>query len=155
MDAGDIPGIRHQPDRRPGLAMPRQMTTAMREALADRGVLLLHFLQLDFDTGALRLTTGGHDVIWDGYTWKGDGTLVNLSSGRENLQLQANGVEIELSGADAALVSLALSEHVRRRRFRMWVAAVDKSTGGIVPDPVLEHDLELDVARVIDDRGEQ
>ncbi len=134
--------------------MARSLTTNQQTLFDDRGVTKCELVQIDFDT-PLYLTTAGRDVTYNAHTWIGDGTLLSLGDMQETLDIQSHGLQIELSGANPALVSVALGGQGKGRRVRVWVA-VFNAAGAIEGTPVLEADVQIDTMTVvdgIDDRG--
>jgi len=129
--------------------MARSLTTNQQNLLAARGVKKCELVQIDFDSGPLRLTTAGRNVTYGGNTWLGDGTLLSLGETNESIQLEPSDLQIELSGINPALVSLAMSGQGKGRRVRMWLAVFNAS-GAIEGDPVLEEDLTIDTMPVLD-----
>jgi len=128
----------------------RSLTTAVRTALSADHVIYAHLVRLDLDTGALRLTTAGHDLYHDTATWTGAGALGSIEAISEGLNLEARGIRLGLSGIPTAIVSAALSEPVQGRRLRIWLAAFSTTTNAILADPVLEWDGRIDTMQIID-----
>lgn len=128
--------------------MARSLTTNQQTLADARGVTKCELVQIDFDT-PIYLTTAGRDVTHDSKTWVGDGTLLALGEIAESLELQSHGLQIELSGANAALVALALGPASKGRRVRVWVAFFN-AAGAIEGTPSLEADVQIDTMQVID-----
>lgn len=128
--------------------MARSPTTNQQTLLSARGVKKCELIQIDFDT-PMYLTTAGRDVTYDGHTWVGDGTLLSLGDITESLEIQSHSLQIELSGANPALVALALGVAGKGKRVRVWVAVLN-ATGAIDGTPMLEADDQIDTMQVID-----
>lgn len=128
--------------------MARSLTTNQQTLLNARGVKTCALIQIDFDT-PLYLTTAGRDVTYDSKTWRGDGTLLSLGDITESLEIQSHALQIELSGADASLVALAMGHAGKGARVRVWVA-VFNAAGAIEGTPSLEADVQIDTMQVID-----
>lgn len=128
--------------------MARSLTTNQQTLLNARGVKKCELIQIDFDT-PLYLTTAGRDVTYNAHTWIGDGTLLSLGDMQETLDIQSHGLQIEMSGANPALVAVALGGHGKGRRVRVWVAVLN-ATGAIEATPILEADVQIDTMTVID-----
>lgn len=133
--------------------MARSLTTGQRNALSADGVLKAELVELLFDT-PLYFTNAGHDLVWDGKTWVGDGTLLSIAPIKESLALQAHGVQVELSGADGALVSFALNGLGKGKTLKVYVAALSPATNRIIGTPTLETSLTISVMRVVDAAGD-
>ena len=127
----------------------RTLTAGVQSAIAASQVTALMFCELDFSSGFLRVTTAGHDVTWNGYTWTGVGLLGSVASIAEDTALQANGVKLTLSGVDSAIIAIALQEAYQGRSARMWLAFVNDS-GAIITDPLLVFSGKMDTMQVID-----
>lgn len=122
--------------------------TAGQQALADAaGVTKCELIQIDFDT-PMYLTTAGRNVVYDGKTWLGDGTLLGISDIEESLEIQSASFQMELAGSPS-LVSLALGGEGKGARVRVWVALFN-AAGAIEGTPILEADLRIDTMPVID-----
>lgn len=129
--------------------MARALTTNQRLLFSAPGVKKFELIQIDFSTGAMRLTTAGRNVTYGGHTWLGDGTLLSVGDVDESIDLQASDWQFELAGTDTSLVSLALLGLGKGRRVRMWVAALN-SSGAIEGDPVVVIDTHIDTMPVMD-----
>lgn len=128
--------------------MARSLTTNQQTLLNARGVTKCELIQIDFDT-PMYLTTAGRTVNYDGHAWLGDGTLLSLGDITESLEIQSHALQIELSGADASLVALAMGHAGKGKRVRVWVA-VFNAAGAIEGTPSLEADVQIDTMQVID-----
>ena len=90
--------------------MPRQMSAAMLAAIVSNNILPAVFVSIAFQTGTVYLWTGYGSVVWNGNTWQGIGTLGNISMIEEGATVEARGIVLSLSGFDANLVNLVLTE---------------------------------------------
>jgi hypothetical protein len=127
----------------------RALTAGVQSAIASSQVTALMFVELDFASGFLRLTTAGHDVTWNGYTWTGVGLLGAVEAIKEDTALQANGIRLTLSGVDVAIIAIALQEAYQGRDARIWLAFVNDA-GAIVADPLLVFVGRMDMMQVAD-----
>jgi hypothetical protein len=127
----------------------RSLTAGVQSAIATTQISALMFVELDFASGFLRVTTAGHDVAWNGYTWTGVGMLGKVDPIAEDVSLQANGIKLTLSGVDVAIISIALQEAYQGRAAKIWLAFVNTS-GAIVADPVLLFVGRMDTMEVQD-----
>jgi hypothetical protein len=115
----------------------RSLTTALRNAVAASQSIPVLFVELDFSSGFLRLTSAGHDLVWNGFTWTGVGMLGTVESIKESTGVVAHGLKLTLSGVDNAIISIALQQDYQGRAARLWFGAIDISSGAVVADPVL------------------
>ena len=127
--------------------MARSLTTNQRNALSADGVEKCELIEMMFDT-PMRLCNAGRNVEWNGHTWIGDGSVLSIPPLRENLALQAHGLQVEMVG-DAALVSLALNGVGKGKVLNLYVAAINPSTGAVI-SASLEKSLRIDTMVVVD-----
>jgi hypothetical protein len=121
----------------------RPVTAGVLSAVAQPQITALLFVELDFASGFLRLTSAGHDVVWNGYGWTGVGLLGSVAPIREDTSLAANGVELKLSGVDSAIISIALQEDYQGRAAKIWAAFINDA-GAIIADPLLVFSGRMD-----------
>jgi hypothetical protein len=127
----------------------RTLTAGVQTAIAQAQITPLMFVELDFASGFLRLTTAGHDVPWNGHTWTGVGLLGKVDAIGESAALEATGVKLTLSGIDSAIIAIALQEDYQGRPAKLWLAFVNDS-GAIVADPLLVFVGRMDTMQVAD-----
>lgn len=127
----------------------RALTSGVQAAIAQPQIVMLLFVELDFASGFLRLTTAGHDVTWNGYTWTGVGMLGAVEAVQEDTALQANGIRLTLSGVDSAIIAIALQEHYQGRAANLWLGFFNTS-GAIVADPLLVFAGRMDHMQAVD-----
>lgn len=78
-------------------------------------------VEVDLDSGALRLWTGYGDKTIEGNVYTGGGSLVAISGLEEVADLSAKEITLTLTGLDPTVVALALQEPYQRRRVRvLW-----------------------------------
>ncbi len=88
-------------------------------------------------------TTGGDVLVWtgignlvyDGDTYVGVGTLGGVSPVDEKTDLTATGVTFTLSGIPSALVSTALGQVQHGRSCQLFLALLNTSTSAIINNP--------------------
>jgi len=90
------------------------------------------FLFASFIDGDVRLWTGQGTINWAGYTWLGLGTssgecLGTVSPMVEDSNLQAQGINLTLSGVDPAMLTHALGNIRQGLPCRIWVNFFDDS----------------------------
>jgi len=98
--------------------MTRGLSTAEVNASGARNTIVVQLIECLFDSGALRLAMGGHNVTYGGLTW----TAVNvLSIGAQAESADSTeGLTFSLSGLDPAILALAASEPYYRRRINLY-----------------------------------
>lgn len=97
--------------------MSRDLASAIANALDDDEVNVFWACDLLFDSpNELYFWNGLGDLVLDGNTYTGAGTLLELSEMRESSDIAAYGATLTLSGIPSNLVSLALSEPYQTRK---------------------------------------
>jgi hypothetical protein len=101
--------------------MSRTVPAAILTALAQSEVEPFYAIEVDLDSGPLRLWTGYGDRTIDSQTYTGSGNLVSVSGLEEVADLSAKNITLTLSGMPSEIVSLALQEPYQRRLVRvLW-----------------------------------
>ena len=101
--------------------MSRTVPAAILTALTQSEVEPFYAIEVDLDSGPLRLWTGYGDRTIDSQTYTGSGNLVSISGLEEVADLSAKNITLTLSGMPSEVVSLALQEPYQRRLVRvLW-----------------------------------
>lgn len=87
-------------------------------------------VELNFDSGILRLWNGYSDITIDGASYTGSGNLLQISEIEENGEVAARGVSITLTGLSTEIISIALQENYQNRTAKVFIGAI-KSDGTI------------------------
>jgi len=132
--------------------MSRDLTVGMASALTDAVVRPAVFVEGEFTGGTLNLWTGIGDLVWDGKTWTGVGTLLGVSEVEETDEIKAGGVTFTLSAVKTSQIALALSEVRRGQTGRAWLALLTEA-GQVIADPKILFRGTLDTC-VVQDEGE-
>ena len=115
--------------------MTHALDTNQAAALAAGHIEGIAFVQLDFTT-TLRLSTLPYNFSWNGSTWIGTGTLGAISAIGENVDLQAQGVSLSLSGISPSLISTALGEQYQGKACQIWFCPLNPDTGQLIGTPI-------------------
>ena len=97
-------------------------------------VILLELKYKDHSTNTVtpfRLTSAPFDVTYSGYTWTAAGDLLKLGQQETNYELITDGIEIVLSGVNAAYQSIIEQHGFRNAPVDIWTASLE-STGNAV-----------------------
>lgn len=114
----------------------RDLSAAMQTAVGSSFVPAALLAEFDFDSAPVYAWSGIGDIVWDGKTFKGLGTLVNISNYTENQSLQAEGLTFTLNGVDSAMVAVALDEKYQGRTCKLWLAVVENDAAlSFILDP--------------------
>lgn len=92
------------------------------------------FVQVNL-TDILYLSTLPYSFQWNGHTWIGAGNLGSISSVGENTDLQAQGVNLTLSGVDPSLIASALGEQYQGKQTQIWFCPLD-ANGQLIGTPI-------------------
>jgi len=107
--------------------MSRTVPAAILNALAQPEVEPFYAVEVELDSGPLRLWTGRGDRTIDGQTYIGGGELIGISGLEEVADLSAKEITLTITGLDPTVIALALTEPYQRRKVRvLWgVRGVD------------------------------
>jgi hypothetical protein len=108
--------------------MSRTIPSALLTALSQPEVYPYYAVELNFDSGAIRLWTGYGDLTISSNTYTGGGSLLSISGLEEASDLSAKNITLSLSGVPSTLVTLALSENYQRRSCKVYFGTTDTST---------------------------
>ena len=101
--------------------MSRTVPAAILTALAQPEVEPFYAVEIDLDSGPLRLWTGYGNRTIESNTYTGGGNLMGISGLEEVADLSAKEITLTLSGVPSSVVSIALTEPYQRRRVRvLW-----------------------------------
>lgn len=103
----------------------RDFDSASSTAADSASLALVQFVQMDFDSGTLRLCTGGNGYTWGGHTWQPAYNIGSIDEVQESSTLAIYPLRLTLSGVDPANVSIALDEPVQGRRVRVYLGYLD------------------------------
>lgn len=95
--------------------MSRTVPAALLTALDSDEIEVFYAVDLDFDSGNMRLWTGYGDKTINGQTYTGTGNLLIIEGLEEVSDLSARGTTLTLNGLDSAIVSYALTEEYQGR----------------------------------------
>ena len=82
----------------------------MLTALTGASLMPVNFVMLTFATATAYVWTGNTTTTWNGQTWTGLGSLLNISTLESGTTVEARGITVTLSGLDATLLPLCMNE---------------------------------------------
>ena len=94
----------------------------------DASMVLFYGVELEFDSGTVRLWNGTHDAVIEGETYTGTGSLLSISEVEETGEIAARGVSMSLSGLDNNFIYTALAENYQNRNARILFGTIENST---------------------------
>jgi hypothetical protein len=130
--------------------MSRDMTGAMAAEVCARQIRCALFAELHFASSVERVWSGLGTLSWDGYDWLGIGTLGKVGVVTEDSQLNAQALQISLSGIDSDLLSYALGEVQQGLPVKLWFATFDDA-GNITVSPTLCYAGRMDQISILQD----
>ena len=133
--------------------MPRDLSTDFLAQLNAPSKRPIIFYEGEFATDTLRLCTEVGNVEWDSKTWVGAGLLAGLSTITDTGTLQANGVIGSLSGINADVLALLLTEARQGKAGTWWLWFLDDD-GAVIDSPEIVFAGVLDVP-ALEDNGDE
>jgi hypothetical protein len=130
--------------------MSRELTSTIQAACAAQQVIPAYLVELIFDSAPLRMWGGRGNLTWWGRTFTGTGDFGGISAISETAKIEANGIDLSLSGIPSQMISLALAEPYRGRRVYVWLAFFSTTTGALLADPVPVFAGRMDTMRISD-----
>ena len=117
------------------------MSSAMLTALQAPVLRPALFLMATFnDSGTLEtvyMWTGLGSITWNGHTWQGLGSLLEISTAEEGATVEAKGIAFTLSGIDVTSLADALQEFQVGLPVQIWLGLFDAgSPPSLIPDPI-------------------
>lgn len=103
----------------------RSLSAALQTALVQPVVYTIGMVRLDFDSGVVAWHSGFGNIVYNGATYSGVGTLGNITPVKEEPGAKAAGVNITISGIRPEVVSLLLSEPYLGREATVHYALTD------------------------------
>jgi hypothetical protein len=129
--------------------MSRDITSAVNTILESNSLSPFFAIDLEFDGGNFLAWTGYGDISFGGTTYIGSGDFLNVSQISETADIQANGINISLSGIPSELISSALNETYQGRPAKLYLGLLD-SNNAVVADPYLMFSGRMDTMGIED-----
>ena len=128
--------------------MTRPLTAEVDTAIQG-DIIAAGLVEMLFDSGPIRLWTGIGDLVFEGNTFTGAGTLGDMSSVQESMALRANGMIFTYAGASQAMLDVAKSENIQGRTVNTWVALF-AAAHALMGDPFKVHSGLADTIQASD-----
>jgi hypothetical protein len=128
-----------------------EITPALDAALSADRVPMCGLLRIDFNDGrVLRLVDGAGSITWGAEAYVGRdetfGAIQSVDEIDDGTGDEAPALSLSLFPASDAAAEDLCAADMQGSRVRLWIAAYDRATGLIIPDPYTVFDGELDVA---------
>jgi len=100
------------------------MRSGAPSAFTDDSLAPFIGVELEFDSGIVRLWNGYLDLTVDGKAFTGSADLMAISGVEETGEIAAKGVNMTLSGISSELISVALQENYQNRIARIYIGSI-------------------------------
>ena len=100
-------------------------TVAEARLNAEKHSFMFFAVQAEFDNDVLRVNTTAGDVVFDGNTYQGVGTLLSMSAFEDTAELKSAGLTIGLSGLDPSILSHSLTNDYHNRPITVFTGFLD------------------------------
>lgn len=100
--------------------MSRSIPATLLAKLEDSEIEPFYAVEMQFDSGTMRLWTGYGDKSINAQTFIGSGSLLKIEGLEETSDLSAVGTTLTLSGIDSTILSYALSEEYQGRLAKIY-----------------------------------
>lgn len=121
----------------------RTLTTAVSNAVDAGNVPLVIFVEMDFQSGFLRVNNSAQTIAWDGRDWIGVGALGSIDPIAETADLSAQGLAFRISGVPTEHIAVALGQKYQGRACKVWYAPLD-SGHVVIADPIGPFSYRMD-----------
>ena len=132
--------------------MARDLSVNNLAATTADVVAPVHFAELQFDSGTVRVHSRLGTLTWGGNDWIGLGRFGGASAVEETADLSRKTVTYTLSGIPGDLMSVVLDEHYQGRPARLYLGFLDTVTNQLLDTPELLDQGRMDVSDT--DEGE-
>jgi hypothetical protein len=123
--------------------MPRNLDPALQEAFASGLILPAILVNLAFVTSTQFVWSGIGDLVFNGNTYKGVGSLGKLGTINEGLDVNAYGTSVTLSGIDNTLFNDSLTDIQQGLPATVYIALFT-NTGTMIGTPYMMFDGLID-----------
>ena len=100
-------------------------TVAEARLNAEKHFFMFFAVQAEFDNDVLRVNTTAGDVVFDGNTYQGVGTLLSMSAFEDTAEMKSSGLTIGLSGLDSSILSHSLTNDYHNRPITVFNGFLD------------------------------
>ncbi|MGX5913955.1 hypothetical protein ACR0ST_04415 [Aliidiomarina sp. Khilg15.8] len=107
-------------------------------AAIDAGAPRVQLFRLELKSATVFLTTGGHDLHWDGDVYRSTGLMLKHSKIKQSSDIRVGNRTLTFTAADPTLLA-EVSNNTQVNRFITQYEAYLDSAGAIIPDPIHKH----------------
>lgn len=133
--------------------MSRVIDPDVVAALQARVVRPISFIELLFDGGDFRTSTGIGDIEWGGHTWTGTGVVIGISPVDETQSLESRSAQLTVSGVPSEIITIALAEPYQGRPAKIYLGFMDENDQ-LIGDPIVLFIGAMDTMEIAEDGGQ-
>ena len=115
--------------------MPRNLTTAMLNAITSPFFQPAVLVSIAFTGSTVNVWSGYGPITWNSTTYLGLGSLLSIGQVEDGATVEARGMTVEFSGLDPTLLPDALADFNIGLPMTIWLAAI--SGGAVVANPTI------------------
>jgi len=115
--------------------MSRQLDPSLASALSDGIIYPIVLVMLTFASSTKYVWSGVGNFVYNGNTYLGVGSLGSISTISEGSEVQADGINLKLSGIDPVFMGECMADIQLGAPAKVWFALV--SEGAIIGSPYL------------------
>ncbi|GHF18248.1 hypothetical protein GCM10017044_10950 [Kordiimonas sediminis] len=117
------------------------VSTTVQNALTGKSLMILPLVKLELgdrtsEQDYVRVWGGATNLMWDGQTWQGVGSLGQIEAVKADARGALHGLSLTLNGIPQDLLQDVKSVGYRGRLGRVWIAAFDDAMS-LIDRPVL------------------
>jgi hypothetical protein len=128
--------------------MPRDVDPALLAAFQSKYVEIVDLIMLKFRSQTCYSWSGVGDLVWDGKTFLGVGSLGVLGDVQEGTEVRADGTSVGLSGIDPIYMGECLADIQLGAPAKRWIGAVQPGTKTLIGTPYLNFSGQVDKATI-------
>jgi hypothetical protein len=128
--------------------MSRDLDTTTDNAAQASHVVPYTLVELDYESGAVRIASTPFDITYDGDTYLGVGRLGSISAIQEGIEQKSYGVSMELSGIPTSYFAEMVQERCQDRACRIWYGFLDATSHRPTGTPNLGFGGRMDVLAI-------
>lgn len=117
--------------------MPRNISPAFLAALTGSSLYPVIMCMITLASGPVYLTSSYSPITWNGVTWTGVGTMLEISTIEDGANVQARGVSVSLSGINPVLLPQVLNDFQVGLPAIIYFAAANGEGNSLVDAPIV------------------
>ena len=107
----------------------------MQSAIQSNQLQPALFVSVQFASTTVYVWSGNSSISWNGHTWFGAGSLLQITMIEDGSNVEARGITITLSGLDPSILHDFLEEYQIGMAAMVYLGAF--SGGTLIPDPIV------------------